>query len=116
MWHRWTSLEAYEAWHQAAMSHLGLPRPGKGAASRRERPSAQWTTAYTEPIVLAEDDVRAIVEPLVAKELPVGLGESCDPPPPPSEEAPRIKAGTKDQPIWYVDEVVKTQVESKEAR
>lgn len=113
MHYKWTSLKSFDQWHQYAMAALGIPRPGKGAASRRERPSAQWTTAYTEPIVLAEDDVRAIVEPLVAKELPVGLGEPCDPPPTPSEEAPRIKAGTEAQPVWYADAQLKERLESK---
>lgn len=78
MWYRWKSLEEFNAWHEAAKAHLGIPRPGKGLASGRERPTRQWTTTYTEPYVVAEDDIRAVVE-AGALDVP-GLGEPCDSP------------------------------------
>jgi hypothetical protein len=78
MWYRWKSLEAFASWHADAMRHLGIPRPGKGLASNRERPTRQWTTTYTEPYVVSESDIRAVIEE-DALDVP-GLGEPCDSP------------------------------------
>jgi len=77
-WYRWKSLEAFNAWHEAAKLHLGIPRPGRGLSTGRERPTRQRTLVYTEPYVVAEDDIRAVVE-ADALDVP-GLGEPCDSP------------------------------------
>lgn len=42
---------------------------------------AQWTTAYTFSVVVADDDVRAVVEQHIAAAFPDGLGVPSDPPP-----------------------------------
>lgn len=83
MWHRWPDLEAFIAWHDAACNALGIPHPGRNAATGEVDVDAQWTTAYTDATVVADNDVRAVVEPHVDALVPDGLGVPCDPPPAP---------------------------------
>jgi hypothetical protein len=83
MWYRWTNQAAFDVWHTAACDVLGIPHAGFNAATGDLDETAQWTTAYTEPVVVAADDVRAVVEPDVAAQVPAGLGVPCDPPPTP---------------------------------
>jgi hypothetical protein len=83
MHYRWPSLAAFDAWHDAACAALGIPHPGRNAATGEVDPDAQWTTAYTEPTVVTDDDVRAVVEDDVAQLVPEGLGVPSDPPPSP---------------------------------
>lgn len=83
MWRQWTSLTAFDAWHDAAKLALGIPHMGYNAETGEPEPDSQWTTAYTDPRSVAADDVRAIVEPAVAELVPEGLGVPCDPPPAP---------------------------------
>ena len=83
MWYQWTSLAAFDAWHTAACAALDIPHAGFNAATGELDPDAQWTTAYTEAVVVAVDDVRAVVEPQVAELVPTGLGEPSDPLPAP---------------------------------
>lgn len=80
MWHRWMSLLAFSMWHDAACAALGIPHPGYNAATGEIDTAAQWTTAYTQPTVVAEDDVRAFIDNHVATMVPEGLGMPCDPP------------------------------------
>lgn len=99
-WYRWPSLAEFTKWHEAAKAEFGIPRPGKGLSSGRERTANQWTLAYTEAYIVAEDDVRAIVE---ADALHVaGLGEPCDCPVVPSgdEEPVADKSGDDATPVW----------------
>jgi hypothetical protein len=79
MWHQWPDLAAFTAWHDAACAALGIPHPGFNVASGEIDEQAQWTTAYTSPVVTATD-VRAVVEHDVAALVPDGLGVPCDPP------------------------------------
>jgi hypothetical protein len=83
MWHQWSDLEAFTAWHTAACAALNIPHAGRNAATGELDETAQWTTAYTNPTVVAADDVRAVAEPDVAAQVPEGLGVPCDPPPAP---------------------------------
>jgi hypothetical protein len=83
MWYLWADLAAFDAWHTAACAALDIPHAGYNAATGDLDPDAQWTTAYTDPVVVAADDVRAVVEPHVAELVPTGLGEPSDPPPAP---------------------------------
>jgi len=83
MWHQWSDLAAFTVWHATACHVLGIPHAGHNAATGQPDVDAQWTTAYTEAVVVAVDDVRAVVEPDVAAQVPTGLGEPCDPPPAP---------------------------------
>jgi hypothetical protein len=71
-WYAWTDLAAFSTWHDAACAALGIPHPGRNAATGEVDPDAQWTVAYTEPVV--GSDVRAAVEDYVAVLVPDGLG------------------------------------------
>ena len=81
MYYRWTSLAAFTNWHNSICAELGIPHPNRNAATGEIDPDAQWTTAYTEPIIVSDDDVRAVVEDHVAG-LVAGLGEPSEPPEP----------------------------------
>jgi len=78
MWYSWPNLEAFTVWHDAVCVALGIPYPGRNAATGEVDESAQWTTSYTEPVV--GDDVRAFVDDAVATLVPDGLGVPSDPP------------------------------------
>jgi hypothetical protein len=88
MWHQWPDLDAFTVWHTAACDALGIPHAGFNAATGQLDTDAQWTTAYTNAVTVAADDVRAVVEPDVAELVPEGLGVPCDPPPTPDIELP----------------------------
>ncbi len=83
MFYSWPSLDFFNVWHADAMQALGIPHPNHNAATGKIDEQAQWTTAYTEAIVVAEDDVRAYVEQSVAELVPDGLGSPSEPPPAP---------------------------------
>lgn len=67
MWYSFTSLAAFTAWHDQVCADLGIPHPNRNAATGEVDETAQWTTAYTEPVIVADDDVRAFVEPTVTQ-------------------------------------------------
>jgi hypothetical protein len=85
MFYSWLSLDDFNAWHADACTALGIPHPNHNAATGEIDESAQWTTAYTQPTVVAEDDVRAYVEDKVAELVPDGLGQPSEPPPSPPD-------------------------------
>ncbi len=87
MWYLWTSLDSFDAWHDSAKLALGIPHPGRNAATGEIDEQAQWTTAYTEPTVVADDDVRAYVEDRIAELIPDGLGSPSEPPPSPPDDS-----------------------------
>lgn len=86
MFYFWLSLDAFNSWHADACSSLGIPHPNRNAATGEIDPDAQWTTAYTEPVIVADDDIRAFVEPAVAELVPDGLGIPSEPPQPEAGE------------------------------
>lgn len=86
MWHQWTSLTDFDAWHDAACAALEIPHPGRNAATGEVDIDAQWTTAYTSVAEVGPGDWRGVVEPDVAALVPDGLGVPCDPPPEPDLE------------------------------
>lgn len=81
MFYSWPSLEAFDYWHQAVKTALGIPYPGRNDATGEIDNNAQWTTAYTVPIVVADDDVRAYVEDNVVLMVPGEIGTPCERPP-----------------------------------
>ena len=81
MFYSWLSLDSFNSWHDLAKQALGIPHPNHNAATGEIDEDAQWTTAYTEAVVVAEDDVRAYVEQSVAELVPDGLGTPSEPPP-----------------------------------
>lgn len=82
IYYKWSSLDAFNIWHDAAKLALGIPFPGRNAATGEIDESAQWTTAYTEPIIVSETDVRAFVEDHIAALIPEGLGVPLQEPDP----------------------------------
>jgi hypothetical protein len=80
MYYQWTSLINFQQWHEEAKTALGIPYPGYNAATGELDEDAQWTTAYTEPIIVSENDVRAFVEDYVVELAPGGLGILSEPP------------------------------------
>ena len=83
MWYSWLTVGAFDAWHTATCTLLGIPHPGRNAATGEIDESAQWTTAYTTAVEVTPTDWRAVVEPDIAALNPDGLGTPCDPPPAP---------------------------------
>ena len=83
MLYSWSTLASFNSWHADAMKALGIPHPNHNAATGEIDETGQWTTAYTEAIVVADDDVRAYVEQSVAELVPDGLGTPSEPPPAP---------------------------------
>jgi len=83
MFYSWLSLDAFNLWHADVCTALDIPHPNRNAATGEIDEHAQWTTAYTEAVVVAEDDVRAYVEQSVAELVADGLGQPSEPPPAP---------------------------------
>lgn len=81
MWYSWASSDRFDAWHDTVCAALGLPKPGRNAATGEIDLDAQWTTAYTVAVEVTADDWRAVVEDEIAAAHPAGLGVPCDPPP-----------------------------------
>lgn len=82
MWYRWTSIESFDAWHDAVCATLGIPHPGRNAATGELDTSAQWTTAYVEPAILSDDDIRCFIPDFFADAEESGA-IVCEPPPEP---------------------------------
>jgi len=83
MFYSWLTVDVFNAWHADACVALGIPHPNHNAATGEIDEDAQWTTAYTNATVVADDDVRAYVEQTVAELVPDGLGVPSEPPPSP---------------------------------
>jgi hypothetical protein len=86
MWYSWATLSAFTAWHHMVCVGLGIPHPGRNAATGEIDEAAQWTTAYTSVVEVADDDWRAWVADDIAATYPDGLGAPSDPPPSPEPE------------------------------
>ena len=80
MWHRWTSLAAFNVWHDTVCAALSIPHPNRNVATGEIDYDAQWTLRYTDVAEVAADDWRAFVEDDIAATYPDGLGQPCDPP------------------------------------
>jgi hypothetical protein len=72
MWYCWPDRMSFDVWHAAVCAALGIPRPGRNAATGEVDSDAQWTTAYTDAV--EQDGVWALVEADVAALVPDGLG------------------------------------------
>ena len=60
-WYKWTSLELFNTWHEAIKTELGLPKQSVNIDGS-EVIGGVVTDKYTNAIVVAENDVRAVVE------------------------------------------------------
>lgn len=61
MWYQWSSIQSFNAWHNHVCSILGIPYPGRNAVTGEVDESAQWTTAYAEPVIVNNNDVRVFL-------------------------------------------------------
>jgi hypothetical protein len=80
MFYSWLSIDSFNTWHDDACVALGIPHPNHNAATGEIDENAQWTTAYTDPIEVSDNDIRAYVESNVAELVPNGLGTPSEPP------------------------------------
>jgi hypothetical protein len=67
-WVKWDSIEAFNAWHDAIKTELGLPKPSVNDAGNIVD-EAIISTDYILPIIVADDDIRAYVEDVYAEDL-----------------------------------------------
>ena len=69
MWYTFNSLDDFDVWHAGVKDLLGIPYPNVNAATGEVDPLASWTLEYTEPIIVATDDIRAFIEEEYAEGL-----------------------------------------------
>jgi hypothetical protein len=84
-WYTWTTVEAFDAWHDVVKQALGLPKPGINAKTGHVDVTAAWTTDYTSIIEVVEGDYRAMVQESIAEQFSEGLGALSEAPPLPEE-------------------------------
>lgn len=63
IWVKFASIEDFEAWHDLVKTELGLPKPSVDAQGN-VMPDAVISTDYTQPVIVAENDVRAFIDPI----------------------------------------------------
>jgi hypothetical protein len=80
-WYTWPSIESFDAWHDQLCELLDLPWPSRDIDGNVV--GAPYITAYTNPVVVSQNDVRAVVDDRYASELV----PSSPPPPSPQELA-----------------------------
>jgi hypothetical protein len=60
-WYKFDSLNDFNAWHENIKEELGYPKISVDIEGD-EIPEATITDAYTQPFIVSNDDVRAMVE------------------------------------------------------
>jgi hypothetical protein len=60
-WYKWESIESFELWHVAIKNELGLPKQSV-TIDGSEVIGGIVTDKYTNAIVVADNDIRAVVE------------------------------------------------------
>lgn len=60
-WYKWESIESFNTWHEAIKIQLGLPKPSI-TEDGSEVIGGVITDEYTNPITVAQNDIRAVVE------------------------------------------------------
>lgn len=84
MWYKWSDIESFNVWHDAACIELGIPHANYNVATGELDSEAQWTTAYTNSVAVA-DGVCAVVDAEIAELISDNLGVPCDPPSAPDQ-------------------------------
>jgi hypothetical protein len=74
-WYTFGSQEAFDTWHDLVKFQLGIPYANKNFATGKIDKKAQWTTAFVEPIVVAEEDLRIYLLDEYAETYSQELGE-----------------------------------------
>lgn len=59
-WVTFDSLDSFNTWHDQIKADLNIPSPAIDAAGNEV--AGQETTAYTQPHILSDSDIRADVE------------------------------------------------------
>lgn len=67
-WYEWDSIDAFNAWHDAIKTTLGLPKPPINQASGEIDETAQWATEYTQTYAV-NDKIIALVENAYCQDL-----------------------------------------------
>jgi hypothetical protein len=80
-WYTWSTEQAFDVWHQTVITDMNLPRIGFNQATGEPQPEKAQTTAYTEVVLVAQGDYRAIVEDAVATQFADHLGTLSEAPP-----------------------------------
>ncbi len=73
-WYKWDSIESFDSWHSEIKLELGLPKPSI-YASGEIVPDGVINDEYTLPVIVAVNDVRALVQEQYAN----GLTLTTDP-------------------------------------
>jgi len=60
-WYKWESIESFNTWHTAIKIKLGLPKSSI-TEDGLEVIGGVITDKYTNPITVAENDIRAVVD------------------------------------------------------
>lgn len=74
IWVKWNSLDSFNAWHDGIKAILGLPKPSMNENGEIVK-DAVITDSYVLPIIVAEDDIRALIDEVYAN----GLETSVNP-------------------------------------
>lgn len=68
IWVKFPSIGSFNAWHDVIKQELGLPKPSTDFDGK-VIDEAQWTVSYVEPIIIAADDIRALIDQVYVKDL-----------------------------------------------
>jgi len=66
-WYTFSSLEAFNTWHESIKVQLGYPLPSKDINGNIV--GEPFTTDYTNPVVVSDTDVRAYIDEQYASNL-----------------------------------------------
>lgn len=72
IWVKWNSLDSFNAWHENVKASLGLPKPSMNEAGEIVE-DAIITDSYVSPIIVAQDDIRALIEEIYADGLETSM-------------------------------------------
>lgn len=70
IWVKFTSIESFNSWHNSIKALLELPKISTDFQGN-PMPEATMTTNYVEPVIVAEDDVRAFIDEEYASDLSI---------------------------------------------
>lgn len=74
IWVKWNSLDSFNTWHDEIKTILGLPKPSINEDGEIVE-DAVITDSYVSPLIVAEDDIRALIDEVYAD----GLETSASP-------------------------------------
>lgn len=74
IWVKWNSLDNFNTWHDEIKTILGLPKLSINEDGEIVE-DAIITDSYVSPIIVAEDDIRALIDEVYAN----GLEKSVSP-------------------------------------